>query len=220
MPPVPARRQRRRQRKKQRNAKFGMSLDPVPQTKMVKHRYSQFINIDPAIGNSTAVFNLSHMHDPDFTGGGHQPYGYDTFNSLYKEYIVVGAKVTATCVNNDISYPLVFCTQIRDSVTAELLDINNMIEQGKSSYIILSDQQAQTPRKIFAKYSAKSFWGVTDIKDDDDLKGRGSTAPVKQAYCHISVQSLNTAVDPANTSVHVLVEYVAVWRTPELLAQS
>lgn len=33
-------------------------------------------------------FNLNSIYDPNRTGGGHQPYGHDTLNSLYNRYRV------------------------------------------------------------------------------------------------------------------------------------
>lgn len=41
---------------------------------------------------------LNSLYDPDFTGVGHQPYGYDQLTPLYRRYMVthVGFEVTLT----------------------------------------------------------------------------------------------------------------------------
>ena len=36
------------------------------------------------------IFSLSSLFDPDVTGTGHQPVGYDQIMALYEEYIVKG----------------------------------------------------------------------------------------------------------------------------------
>lgn len=42
------------------------------------------------------VFNLNSIHDPNYTGTGHQPYGHDTLATLYNRYRVYscGYKIT------------------------------------------------------------------------------------------------------------------------------
>lgn len=39
------------------------------------------------------VYRLNSLYDPDFTGAGHQPYGYDQMIALYTKYLVSGVKV-------------------------------------------------------------------------------------------------------------------------------
>lgn len=43
--------------------------------------------------------NLNSLYDPNNTGGGHQPYGYDQIQALYKKYIVKSAKVIIEFIN-------------------------------------------------------------------------------------------------------------------------
>lgn len=62
------------------------SLQPIPNRYICKMKYST-----STVTNATgqAVFNLNSLFDPDRTGIGHQPYGYDPLANLYNRYRVI-----------------------------------------------------------------------------------------------------------------------------------
>jgi len=66
--------------------------DPFPQRKFCKMRYSDNVTITAPATNLSYeyIYSLNGLYDPDFTGTGHQPYGYDTCSLLYNNYIVRG----------------------------------------------------------------------------------------------------------------------------------
>jgi len=62
------------------------ALQPIPQRYIATMKYSQtFLLSDVSPG---WTFNLNSIFDPDRTGTGHQPYGHDTFQTLYNRYRV------------------------------------------------------------------------------------------------------------------------------------
>lgn len=69
--------------------------DPFPQRKYCQLRYSDNITITAPATNLAFeyIFSMNGLYDPDFTGTGHEPYGYDTMALLYNLYIVRGAFV-------------------------------------------------------------------------------------------------------------------------------
>lgn len=68
-------------------------MDPFPQRKFCKMRYAENLTITAPSTNLAFeyIFSLNGLFDPDFTGTGHQPYGFDTMALLYNLYIVRGA---------------------------------------------------------------------------------------------------------------------------------
>jgi hypothetical protein len=48
---------------------------------------------------SEHIFRLNSLYDPDFTIGGHQPYGYDQVAALYRKYRVEGCRCEVTITN-------------------------------------------------------------------------------------------------------------------------
>jgi len=45
------------------------------------------------------IFRLNSLYDPDFTIGGHQPYGFDQVAALYRKYRVDGCRFEVTLTN-------------------------------------------------------------------------------------------------------------------------
>lgn len=70
-------------------------LNPIPQRQIVKMKYAQ--NLNTAAGTAyNYKFNLNSIYDPDFTGTGHQPYGYDALETLYNRYRVISCSYAIT----------------------------------------------------------------------------------------------------------------------------
>lgn len=73
--------------------------DPFRPRMNVKLTYTQnFVLTTGTAGvfGSSQEFSLNSVYDPDITGTGHQPYGYDSMSSLYKRYKVNGCLMKCT----------------------------------------------------------------------------------------------------------------------------
>lgn len=69
----------------------------IPSTKVVKLIYKQNIGLQSSSGIiAKNQFKTGSINDPDYTGGGHQPYGHDQLEALYKQYVVLGAKINVS----------------------------------------------------------------------------------------------------------------------------
>lgn len=66
---------------------------PLPQRFLTKMVYADQYTLNTP-GNFTSnfgteqAFRLNSMYDPDFTGGGHQAYGWDQIAAMYNKYLV------------------------------------------------------------------------------------------------------------------------------------
>ncbi len=67
------------------------TLPVAPDRVLTKLRYFESLVLDVALGVATYVFRLNSVHDPDFTGTGHQPTGYDQWSSFYQNWRVLRA---------------------------------------------------------------------------------------------------------------------------------
>lgn len=68
-------------------------------TTFVKLRYSAILtfsagNVIEPLGISEYVFRGNSIFDPDFSGSGNQPYGFDQWTDIYSNYLVYGSKFT------------------------------------------------------------------------------------------------------------------------------
>lgn len=80
---------------------MGPKWDPFPAQATAIMRYSTVVSLNPSTG-ATAVqlFRANSIFDPDFTGIGHQPYGHDTYQTIYNHYNVRESTITMTPTNN------------------------------------------------------------------------------------------------------------------------
>lgn len=80
------------------------TVDPLPNIYNCKLTYTHTSNLSTGIGGiygTEQVMRCNSPYDPDFTGTGHQPYGYDQLTGLYKLYLVKG--ILVECVITDPS---------------------------------------------------------------------------------------------------------------------
>ncbi len=98
---------RRRNIKKNKNAKMGYQLAKQnaytsfqkPRISFldphlyIELKYAQtFSNSVAAAAGSIQTMNLNSLFDPDRTGSGHQPYGFDQISALYNRYRVLNTR--------------------------------------------------------------------------------------------------------------------------------
>ena len=88
----------RRYRRKTINV--NKALQPVAQRTIVKMKYSEVVSGQYSPGISIYRFNLNSIFDPNRTGIGHQPYGHDTFQTLYNRYRVINCKYIVSAYSN------------------------------------------------------------------------------------------------------------------------
>lgn len=75
--------------------------DPFPAKQMARLRYSTDISITPTTGLAGIhTFRANSINDPDQTGVGHQPYGHDTYATIYNSYRVVRATIVVRPTSN------------------------------------------------------------------------------------------------------------------------
>jgi hypothetical protein len=81
-------------RKRRPHALVNRALHPIPQRYITKMKYHENVLV-PVTGYA---FNLNSIWDPNRTGIGHQPYGFDTLATLYNRYRVISCG-WRVCVN-------------------------------------------------------------------------------------------------------------------------
>ncbi len=75
---------------------------PVPSRFITKMKYVSFGSLTSGTAGVVGgqyVFRLNSVYDPDQTGAGHQPYGFDQLAALYGKYLVRRVDVTIVFSN-------------------------------------------------------------------------------------------------------------------------
>lgn len=184
-------------------------------------RYVENVSITSPLGIiSTYVFRANSLVDPNFSGIGHQPMGFDTWATLYRHYCVIGARIRIV--------PTLGQTQTTDLDTGVYLSENTsplynssseFIEADKGDYLTYNISQT-TPESMESKYSAKRFFNVNDIKDvQERIGGQVTGNAVQQAYFIMWLQGRSSSESPV-VNYRVIIDYIALFSEPQNLPQS
>lgn len=219
-----SRRSRRGYRKKQsRNEGMGGRItvfknpSPLPMKFKAVLRYSDPFEafIPPQTGLSIGkVFSCNGIYDPDITRIGHQPSGFDQLMSMYDHYVVIGAKITTTFVNNDNNHGVVCAVDVRDRSTLEP-DMRVTQESGTAKTAVLtSENSGRGAVTITYKINPNKFLGRSKPLADPQLKGSDQKNPDEQCYFHIMLSSLDAgSVD--STTISSILEYQVIFIEPK-----
>lgn len=192
---------------------------PVPRTMMTKMKYVSSFAIDPALGVvGVRVFSTNGLYDPDITGVGHQPRGFDQLMALYDHYTVCGSKISVQfSPRNNSTIPQTVGVALRDNATAEV-DILDYLEQGYVKSTSLSPNSGY--RSIINyKCNPRRWLGYKDTRDADNLKGTASANPTEQAYWHVFTEPIE-GVDAQAVYCRATIEYILLLTEPKDLISS
>ncbi len=107
----------------------------LPQGKVVSVSYFFTNTLDLAAGtHATHVYSANGAFDPDVTGGGHQPRGFDQWASLYTKYTVMSSKITCKAQSPTNVQPYVLSIRTQFSGEANDVDPETIFELHGNRY--------------------------------------------------------------------------------------
>lgn len=208
-------------------------LSGFPSRKLVKMRYiDQTISLDPGTGigfTSNHTFRCNGVFDPDFTGIGHQPMSYDQWATIYNKYTVVGAKITVKYQNDgtnktpgwlgvtlskDPASPATKFSSINNLLESKLTGMN--IKQVGMIYPSQTSSRGVQGTQVTKSFSAKKFFGVTNVRDSDHLTSLVDTTPASPAYFHVFGCSID-GNNPGAINLLVQIDYIVLFTEPKTL---
>jgi len=223
MPRRNKRRPRRRRRRPRPDQLINYGISPVPNSYRTKVRYCTSVVIDPSISSiGSHVFSANGLYDPDITGTGHQPLGFDNLMALYDHYTVLGSKLTATFIapTTSVTTSASNVGVLLDDNSTAYTTLESIREQGRVHYRTMTVSGSSNPSKITKFYSAKKFHGLINVQDNEDYKGDSAANPAEQAYFQVFVEPVNNSYDISAVNVQIQIDYIVVFSEPKQLAQS
>lgn len=211
----------RRRRRYRKNYQV-VRKSPMPLSFKTKLRYVEQLALNPGLAGTAAVnvFNAGGLYDPNTTGVGHQPRGFDQLMPLYDHYVVIGAKITATFATRASSlYPTMCGIALRDGSVVDT-NPNDYLEGGSVvSGVISPDGTGKCIVTKSISYSPRRFLGRSKPMSDSQLKGSDSANPSEAGFFHVFCAPIQ-AVDEGPVDVLVRIDYIAVFIEPKDVAQS
>lgn len=198
------------------------SLNPFPPSIKVNLRYFDLgFDLNPGVAGvqDEYVFSANGLYDPDISGTGHQPLGFDQWMSMYDHYTVVGSRITVFGRNNEASYSQFLGVRYSDTASVSTDQVRT-IENGRCVYRLLGAANDHNDTgSVSMGMNIGKMLGRPQPLNEDSLRGSISGNPAEQAYWHIFAFP-DSAADTSSVRVSVQIEYVAVFTEPKLLATS
>lgn len=194
----------------------GVPRGPAPRTMRTVLRYAEsLITINGGAGGTSDayVFSANGLFDPNITGVGHQPRGFDQYMGLYTYYAVVAVRITvkfaaapAETLNQMIGIsPL--------AISAENTDPKDYMEQQGCVWDFLRPGTSGASKTLHCEIDLKNWFGVGNMLSDPYLRGESTSNPSRQLYLHCWAAAIQ-ASDPSAIDTNVIIEYDTIFFTP------
>jgi len=181
-----------------------MPVTPAKCTKTL--RYCDTIALTSSSGAvATYVYGANDAFDPDHTGTGHQPMGFDPLMLFYNHFCVVAASLRCTfkSTSGAVSTGLIRY----DASATPLTVINRIQELGACVSVVLGTQGGfGSAMTIDLALDICKLQGVNrqTILADPSLRGDAATSPTERTYFHIQLFDAGGASSGAYVSVELV----------------
>jgi hypothetical protein len=209
-----------------------LPLGGFPSRNCCRLKYSDFITLNPGSLDSGVPkvhhFRANSCFDPDYTGVGHQPRGFDEQSAIYDHYTVIGSKIKATFESDvdNLANAGQYCflmLQDTHSTPTSLIDI---IEEGDKNKIGFRPRNTVSGKSVtlHKNYSPYKLFGIPkkdSLINNSALSPQVGTNPTEDAIYTIGVCSnRTTSTDPPALIVRVEIEYIVIFTEKRPMSMS
>jgi len=237
-------------RARRKNAMVKVPRDRLafPQSMKTKLRYVERIEMKPTNTQVVTVnFRANGLYDPNYTGVGHQPRGFDEFMGIYKTFTVLGSSISASFMFEAYDGPstqnatgaLLQAVNVPSNQYTEIPALSpcvcllhkgtEILTSGSAEQQMEKDRtqwtyiNGQTPhRTLKNKLKTQDFFGKAAIVGAEGYTGSDSTDPTETIFWAVSVGRASDDYPSDTTKVvaYVTLEYDAVFTEPKVMPQS
>lgn len=186
-------------------------------------RYADVIDVG-TFGTSVVGydFTANGLFDPDITGTGHQPMGFDQMMSFFRHYTVIGSKIIVSPqkYGDDAGVTSWVAVTVQRGGSG-LTSWSRLLENGNCVMSPLgsgADNAGPLPGILQNSVNVGAFQGVPDPMDDDTLKGDSGSNPA--TLISYAINFYASATTTGHGLATIVVEYDAVFTEPLQMAQS
>ena len=201
----------------------------TPAHYFAKMTYTDVFTYVPLAGlYESRRFRGNSVYDPDYTGGGGQPTGFDQLAALYQRYTVYAAKTKCQLMNgptNQTTVASFAALSLLADTSGSSVGNYTVIDKlpHSNSYIpsgpILSG--SRTPRTVSMYTTTASMFGI----DKDTVTNKANYSadvgsnPVNQWFQHVTVSNLDGGTQ-ANVAVYTKITYYVRFEQPATMLES
>lgn len=177
---------------------LSMSNTLLKTSQLATLRYACDFTLDPGVGGTPIVhlFSANGCYDPDITGIGTQPRGFDQMMLLYRHYVVEEAMIELYADPLDGSVGQLVSIAVKDGT--DTVTRKGVLEETISTMKGLAGSQGG-PAAQYLKMSVKPLQYLGTSAKDDGAKGSASSNPTDQVIFSVATMP-NDQVDGGKVS--------------------
>jgi len=193
-----------------------------PATVVKQLRYSSNFSLNSTSGvPAWYVFRANDLFDPDFSGTGHQPMGFDQMMVFYNHFCVMESYITCVFKNTSLASTVAQVGIRQDASSSTLSIIPEIIEfgglvmdtlEGKSTY------GADKCLKLALDVGKLQGVNRKALTADPTLRGDAATSPTEVTYFHVGLW--DSAGVSQTCNVDVILEQRAYFMEPRDATES
>jgi len=204
--------------------KTHVPLFPASARKRLMYYEPSFTLTGTAGAITQYVFTANGLYDPNITGSGHQPLGFDTMMLYYEQYTVVRSSLTLRFVGNGTQACTVSVCLAPDTTSLVLPDVmeNGYIvskvvdARGNGGYGTGQRVNSHALSCDVVKYFGRK--SQREILDDVNLYGTAAANPTEQVYFVINTWGFGSFTDNTSIAMDAVLEYDAIFWEPRKVA--
>jgi hypothetical protein len=172
-------------------------------------RYSGRYTLNPGVLGAAVeqVMRLSSIHDPDYTGVGHQPLGHDQLSPLFERYQVISVEYEVSFINASTTDVQRVGVRASDVFTGAV-NPDQLIENGNVQWSFISPVTGGPCKERFTGViKLHEVHGITASQylSNDDYGAAFGANPVEEGYLHLFADGVGS--DSGNVQVGVVLNY-------------
>lgn len=209
-----ARKRFRRRRKSRRRSrkKIRYVNSSIPPVRYVKHKYVSLFTLTPLYGTAYQAFSVNGMYDPNYTGGGHQPSGFDRLALMYNQYKVMASSIKFTPGNASAGIGgETIATLLTDTDASISATLRATLENFRTHKVLSNANAGGANKPVYSRWSASS------VKEDGvNLTAIASANPSADMFfmCGLSALAFGSVNIPI-THCMAEITYYAKWFNPK-----
>jgi len=169
-------------------------------------------------------FSANGLFDPDITGAGHQPMGWDQMMLMYEQATCVSSKITVNAINGSAAGVYGGFGLYLSPDAVSITSVARLMENGYLKYRTMTPINTQGSRQVLSlDCDVSAYFGLNKNKrslvGDVELYSTSAANPIEQVYFVV------LAFDPTAANVVTLyfdvnIEYEVIFWEPRKLTQS
>lgn len=167
------------------------------------------------------IYNAGGLYDPDYSGTGHQPLGFDQIMPMYDHYVVLGATIMVKAAPGTSTYNNTIVGVSGNAIVTLKTSAQDYQEAACCTWDIMSTYtNIPTRGRLIQGYNPKVHLGISNPLSSDKLQGTISAVPADNWFWHVFVQPANASETHPPITLEVQIDYKVAFIEPTQLPAS